>query len=185
MISIQDPHSMSHEERVKNIDIETYLSATQEEMRLVYNQLKEQITDPLQSDLLDFHADIWGYARAYIKSGELWKRFGFNGESQIVTINVEDRHNEILKFQRYTKSQLIALSKEGHKTNELSKLRLEHLNKAPKGVMLMTFYDPIKQALHGFPFDITFFDNYHEDETKSSMNRSFVRKRSTEFTLDD
>ena len=128
MVSIQDPLSMSDEDRKYLIDREPYVSATHEEMSIVYNKLSKEIKDPLQSDLLDFLADVWAYSRAYIDSGELWKRFGNNGESQVVTINVEDRHNDVIKFNRYTKSQLVALSKSNHPMNELSELRLKHLN---------------------------------------------------------
>ena len=185
MISIQDPLSMSDEDRKYLIDREPYVSATHEEMSIVYNKLSKEIKDPLQSDLLDFLADVWAYSRAYIDSGELWKRFGNNGESQVVTINVEDRHNDVIKFNRYTKSQLVALSKSNHPMNELSELRLKHLNTIPSGAMLMIFYDPRKQGLHGFPFDISLFDNHENNKVKSKKKKPFIRKRSRDFTLDD
>lgn len=185
MVSIQDPLSMSDEDRKYLIDREPWVSATHEEMDIVYNNLSKEIKDPLQSDLLDFLADVWAYNHAYIDSGELWKRFGHNGESQLVTINVEDRHKDIIKFERYTKSQLLALSKSNHPMNELSKLRLKHLNDVPSGAMLMLFYDPRKQALHGFPFDITFFDIHEDNKAKSTKKKPFIRKRSRDFTLDD
>ena len=161
MISIQDPLSMSYEERKNHVDREPYLSATHKEMGIVYNKLSNEINNPLQSDLLDFLADVWRYSRAYSDSGELWKIFGYNGESQMVTINVEDRHNDHLKFQRYTKSELVALSSDPkNPTNDLSKLRLSMLNKMPNGSMAIIFYDTTKERLHGFPFDITFYDIY-------------------------
>ena len=108
MVSIEDPLSMTDEYKKNLIDRTPYISATHEEMGIVYNKLSKEIKDPLQSDLLDFLADIWAYNRAYLDSGELWKRFGYNGESQIVLINVEDRYKDLIKFQRYTKSQLIS-----------------------------------------------------------------------------
>ena len=103
MVSIQDPLSMSHDEKKNLIDRTPYVSATHEEMGIVYNKLSKEIKDPLQSDLLDFLADVWAYIHAYLDSGELWKRFGYNGESQIVLISVEDRYKDVIKFQRYRK----------------------------------------------------------------------------------
>ena len=123
MISIQDPLSMSHDEKKNLIDRTPYVSATHEEMGIVYNKLSKEIKDPLQSDLLDFLADIWAYNHAYLDSGELWKRFGYNGESQIVLINVEDRYKDVIKFQRYTKTQLISLTNSDNPLNELSKIK--------------------------------------------------------------
>ena len=185
MISIQDPLSMSREEKKNLIDRTPYVYATHEEMGKVYNKLSKEIKDPLQSDLLDFLADIWAYNRAYLESGELWERFGYNGESQIVLINVEDRYKDVIKFQRYTKTQLISLSNSDNPMNELSKIRLKAVNDIPPGAMLMTFHDPTKEALHGFPFDISFFDNYEDDKAKSAKKKSFIKKRSRDFTLDD
>ena len=185
MISIQDPLSMSREEKKNLIDRTPYVSATHEEMGIVYNKLSKEIKDPLQSDLLDFLADIWAYNHAYIDSGELWKRFGYNGESQIVLINVEDRYKDVIKFQRYTKTQLISLSNSDNPMNELSKIRLKAVNNIPPGAMLMTFHDPTKEALHGFPFDVSFFDNYEDNKAKSAKKKSFIKKRSRDFTLDD
>ena len=185
MVSIQDPLSMSHEEKKNLIDRTPYVSATHEEMGIVYNKLSKEIKDPLQSDLLDFLADVWAYNHAYLDSGELWKRFGYNGESQIVLINVEDRDKDVIKFQRYTKTQLISLTNSDNHLNELSKIRLEAVNNIPQGAMLMTFHDPTKEALHGFPFDISFFDNYEDNKAKSAKKKSFIKKRSRDFTLDD
>jgi hypothetical protein len=185
MISIQDPLSMSREEEKNLIDRTPYVSATHEEMGIVYNKLSKEIKDPLQSDLLDFLADIWAYNHAYIDSGELWKRFGYNGESQIVLINVEDRYKDVIKFQRYTKTQLMSLSNSDNPMNELSKIRLKAVNNIPPGAMLMTFHDPTKEALHGFPFDVSFFDNYEDNKAKSAKKKSFIKKRSRDFTLDD
>ena len=185
MISIQDPLSMSREEKKNLIDRTPYVSATHEEMGIVYNKLSKEIKDPLQSDLLDFLADVWAYNHAYLDSGELWKRFGYNGESQIVLINVEDRYKDVIKFQRYTKTELISLSNSDHPTNELSKIRLKAVNNIPQGAMLMTFHDPTKESLHGFPFDISFFDNYEDNKAKSAKKKSFIKKRSRDFTLDD
>ena len=185
MISIQDPLSMSHDEKKNLIDRTPYVSATHEEMGIVYNKLSKEIKDPLQSDLLDFLADIWAYNHAYLDSGELWKRFGYNGESQIVLINVEDRYKDVIKFQRYTKTQLISLSNSDNPLNELSKIRLQAVNNIPQGAMLMTFHDSRKEALYGFPFDISFFDNYEDNKAKSAKKKSFIKKRSRDFTLDD
>jgi len=185
MISIQDPLSMSKEEKKNLIDRTPYVSATHEEMGIVYNKLSKEIKDPLQSDLLDFLADIWAYNHAYLDSGELWKRFGYNGESQIVLINVEDRYKDVIKFQRYTKTQLISLTNSDNPLNELSKIRLKAVNNIPQGAMLMTFHDPTKEALYGFPFDISFFDNYEGNKAKSAKKKSFIKKRSRDFTLDD
>ena len=185
MVSIKDPLSMSHDEKKNLIDRTPYVSATHEEMGIVYNKLSKEIQDPLQSDLLDFLADIWAYNHAYLDSGELWKRFGYNGESQIVLINVEDRYKDVIKFQRYTKTQLISLSNSDNPLNELSKIRLKAVNNIPQGAMLMTFHDPTKEALHGFPFDISFFDNYEDNKAKSTKKKSFNKKRSRDFTLDD
>ena len=187
MISIQDPLSMSYEERENHVDREPYLSATDEEMGIVYNKLSKEINDPLQSDLLDFTADVWRYARAYIDSGELWKRFGYNGESPLVVINVEDRYkgNGLVKFERYTKDQLIALSNSNNPLNEVSKIRLNFFNNAPSGAMLMLFCDPRRERLHGFPFDITFYDYHEQNKAKSKKKKPFFRKSSRDFTLDD
>ena len=185
MVSIKDPLSMSDGEKKNLIDRLPYVSATHEEMGIVYNKLSKEIQDPLQSDLLDFLADIWAYNHAYIDSGELWKRFGYNGESQIVLINVEDRYKDVIKFQRYTKTQLISLSNSDNPMNELSKIRLKAVNNIPQGAMLMTFHDPTKEALHGFPFDVSFYDNYEDNKTKSIKKKSFIKKRSRDFTLDD
>ena len=185
MISIQDPLSMSREEKKNLVDRTPYLSATHEEMGIVYNKLSKEIKDPLQSDLLDFLADIWAYLHAYLDSGELWKRFGYNGESQIVLINVEDRYKDVIKFQRYTKTQLISLTNSDNPLNEISKIRLKAVNNIPQGAMLMTFHDSRKEALYGFPFDISFFDNYEDNKAKSAKKKSFIKKRSRDFTLDD
>ena len=185
MVSIEDPLSMTDEYKKNLIDRTPYVSATHEEMGIVYNKLSKEIKDPLQSDLLDFLADIWAYNRAYLDSGELWKRFGYNGESQIVLINVEDRDKDVIKFQRYTKSQLISLTNSDNPLNKLSKIRLKAVNNIPQGAMLMTFHDPTKETLHGFPFDISFFDNYEENKAKSTKKKSFNKKRSRDFTLDD
>ena len=65
MVSIQDPLSMSDEERKNVVNREPYMSATDEEMSIVYNKLSNEINNPLQSDLLDFLADVWRYSRAY------------------------------------------------------------------------------------------------------------------------
>jgi len=187
MVSIQDPLSMSDEERrEQHVVREVYSSATDEEMSIVYNKLSKEINDTLQSDLLDFLADVWRYNRAYRASGELWEIFGYNGESQMVTINVEDRHNDHLKFQRYTKSQLVDLSSDhNNPTKELSKLRLSMLNKLPSGAMAILFYDSKKERLHGFPFDISFYDIYPENNPKRKKDKPFLRKSSRDFTLDD
>ena len=185
MVSIKDPLSMSHDEKKNLIDRTPYVSATHEEMGIVYNKLSKELKDRLQSDLLDFLADVWAYNHAYLDSGELWKRFGYNGESQIVLINVEDRYKDVIKFQRYTKTQLISLTNSDNPLNELSKIRLEAVNNIPQGAMLMTFHDPTKEALHGFPFDISFFDNYEDNKAKSAKKKSFIKKRSRDFTLDD
>ena len=185
MVSIEDPLSMTDEYKKNLIDRTPYVSATHEEMGIVYNKLSKEIKDPLQSDLLDFLADIWAYNRAYLDSGELWKRFGYNGESQIVLINVEDRDKDVIKFQRYTKSQLISLTNSDNPLNKLSKIRLKAVNNIPQGAMLMTFHDPTKETLHGFPFDISFFDNYEDNKAKSTKKKSFIKKRSRDFTLDD
>ena len=185
MVSIKDPLSMSEGEKKNLIDRTPYVSATHEEMGIVYNKLSKEIKDPIQSDLLDFLADIWAYNHAYLDSGELWKRFGYNGESQIVLINVEDRYKDVIQFQRYTKTELISLSNSDHPMNELSKLRLKAVNNIPQGAMLMTFHDPTKEALHGFPFDISFFDNYDDNKARSAKKKLFVKKRSRDFTLDD
>ena len=185
MVSIKDPLSMSDGEKKNLIDRLPYVSATHEEMGIVYNKLSKEIQDPLQSDLLDFLADIWAYNHAYIDSGELWKRFGYNGESQIVLINVEDRYKDVIKFQRYTKTQLISLSNSDNPMNELSKIRLKAVNNIPQGAMLMTFHDPTKEALHGFPFDVSFYDNYEDNKAKFAEKKSFIKKRSRDFTLDD
>ena len=185
MISIQDPLSMSKEEKKNLIDRTPYVSATHEEMGIVYNKLSKEIKDPLQSDLLDFLADIWAYNHAYLDSGELWKRFGYNGESQIVLISVEDRYKDVIKFQRYTKTQLISLTNSDNPLNEISKIRLKAVNNIPQGAMLMTFHDSRKEALYGFPFDISFFDNYEGNKAKSAKKKSFIKKRSRDFTLDD
>jgi len=186
MISIQDPLSMSYEERKNHVDREPYLSATHKEMGIVYNKLSKEINDPLQSDLLDFLADIWAYNRAYSASGELWRKFGYDGESQLVTINVEDRHSEVLLINRFTKSDLVALSSDhNNPSNELSKLRLSMLNKAPDGSMLLLFYDMKKERLHGFPFDVTFYDNREQYKLRSKNKKPFFRKSSRDFTLDD
>ena len=185
MVSIQDPLSMSHEEKKNLIDRTPYVSATHEEMGIVYNKLSKEIQDPLQSDLLDFLADVWAYNHAYLDSGELWKRFGYNGESQIVLINVEDRYKDVIKFQRYTKTQLISLTNSDNPLNEISKIRLKAVNNIPQGAMLMTFHDSRKEALYGFPFDISFFDNYEDNKAKSAKKKSFIKKRSRDFTLDD
>ncbi len=186
MVSIKDPPSMSDEEKESHVDREPYMSATDEEMGIVYNILSKELIDPLQSDLLDFLADVWRYNRAYADSGELWKIFGYDGESQMVTINVEDRHNNHLKFQRYTKSELIALSSDQYNpTNELSKLRHSMLDKIPSGAMAILFYDSKKERLHGFPFDIAFYDIYPENKPKQKKDKPFLRKSSRDFTLDD
>ena len=185
MVSIKDPLSMSKEEKKNLIDRTPYVSATHEEMGIVYNKLSKEIKDPLQSDLLDFLADIWAYNHAYLDSGELWKRFGYNGESQIVLINVEDRYKDVIKFQRYTKTQLISLTNSDNPLNEISKIRLKAVNNIPQGAMLMTFHDSRKEALYGFPFDISFFDNYEDNKAKSAKKKSFIKKRSRDFTLDD
>ena len=185
MVSIKDPLSMSKEEKKNLIDRTPYVSATHEEMGIVYNKLSKEIKDPLQSDLLDFLADIWAYNHAYLDSGELWERFGYNGESQIVLINVEDRYKDVIKFQRYTKTQLISLTNSNNPLNELSKIRLKAVNNIPQGAMLMTFHDSRKEALYGFPFDISFFDNYEDNKAKSAKKKSFIKKRSRDFTLDD
>ena len=185
MVSIKDPLSLSEGEKKNLIDRTPYVSATHEEMGIVYNKLSKEIKDPLQSDLLDFLADIWAYNHAYLDSGEVWKRFGYNGESQIVLINVEDRYKDVIKFQRYTKTQLISLTNSDNPLNELSKIRLKAVNNIPQGAMLMTFHDPTKEALHGFPFDISFFDNYEDNKAKSAKKKSFIKKRSRDFTLDD
>ena len=185
MVSIKDPLSMSKEEKKNLIDRTPYVSATHEEMGIVYNKLSKEIQDPLQSDLLDFLADIWAYNHAYLDSGELWERFGYNGESQIVLINVEDRYKDVIKFQRYTKTQLISLTNSDNPLNEISKIRLKAVNNIPQGAMLMTFHDSRKEALYGFPFDISFFDNYEDNKAKSAKKKSFIKKRSRDFTLDD
>ena len=185
MVSIKDPLSMSEGEKKNLVDRTPYFSATHEEMGIVYNKLSKEIKDPLQSDLLDFLADIWAYNHAYLDSGELWKRFGYNGESQIVLINVEDRYKDVIKFQRYTKTQLISLTNSDNPLNEISKIRLKAVNNIPQGAMLMTFHDSRKEALYGFPFDISFFDNYEDNKAKSAKKKSFIKKRSRDFTLDD
>ena len=185
MVSIKDPLSLSEGEKKNLIDRTPYVSATHEEMGIVYNKLSKEIKDPLQSDLLDFLADIWAYNHAYRDSGELWKRFGYNGESQIVLINVEDRYKDVIKFQRYTKTQLISLTNSDNPLNEISKIRLKAVNNIPQGAMLMTFHDSRKEALYGFPFDISFFDNYEDNKAKSAKKKSFIKKRSRDFTLDD
>ena len=185
MVSIKDPLSMSEGEKKNLVDRTPYFSATHEEMGIVYNKLSKELKDRLQSDLLDFLADVWAYNHAYLDSGELWKRFGYNGESQIVLISVEDRYKDVIKFQRYTKTQLISLTNSDNPLNELSKIRLEAVNNIPQGAMLMTFHDSRKEALYGFPFDISFFDNYEDNKAKSAKKKSFIKKRSRDFTLDD
>ena len=168
MISIQDPMSMEQEEIKGVSDAETYHNATHNQMKIAYNELSGEITHPLQSDLLDFLVDTWLCMKEYRKTGELWERFGDTVESQLVTINVEDPHQDNVIFQRFTKSDLVRFSsKKDNPNKELAALRLSAVSSIPVGWMMVTFYDPKKQQLHGFPFDISFVDasraNFQEE----------------------
>lgn len=162
MISPGDPISKSSSEKMDELNPEPYLSATKEEILIVYNNLKMKINDPLQSDLLDFLVDIWAYNHAYIKSNELWQRFGDSTETQLIEINVENRHNSSLKIMRFTESKLISYVQQNHPARDWCIGQLNIMNRSPKGSMLLYFIDTKMQKKHGFPFDLHF---YHEKST--------------------
>ena len=159
MISPKDPISMSLSDKRKEIDPELYMSATKEDLSIAYNNLKEEINDPLQSDLLDFLVDVWTYNHAYIKSNEFWEKFGDTRETQLVEINVKDRHNGDLRITRFTKSDLFYIYQQNHSARDWCKGQLSFMGRAPEGSMLLYFIDSKMQKIHGFPFDLHF---YHE-----------------------
>ena len=159
MTTMEDPISKTSKERAEHSRPAAYVNASYEEMEAAYGIMKKEAKTRLQSDLVDFLCDIWAYANAYKKSGELWRMFGDTKEKQLVEIGVSDRARNNLRINRFTTSDLKKQSKnERESVRKWALWQLEVINRpgTPEGAMFLYFVDGKMERIHGFPFDLTF-----------------------------
>lgn len=166
MLGIDDPVSLSPEERHKQARASEFFNAEEDDLVQAYLSIPVREKQPHFDSLFEFLINVRRYADAYQKSGELWKAFGDCETPQLVNIQMDaERHTGRLAIARFTREKLVELSKIPRQKS-WAEFYIPRLDALEGKVMVLLFTDDEKSRVFGFPFDVMLTSEPSDEEGK-------------------
>lgn len=154
LLGIEDPVSLSTEERKEATSVEDFFDAEEGELVEAFSTIQNNLKHPYTDDLFVFMMNVRRYSTAYSESGELWRAFGDYHYPQLVNIQMDaERHTGQLVIGRFTKEKLLEL-KNTPEQQIWAEFYLSRLNDLSGKIMILLFTDDEMSRRYGFPFDV-------------------------------
>jgi len=166
ILGIEDPVSITTEERHKQTRANEFFNAEEEDLVQAYLSIPVREKQPHFDPLFEFLINVRRYADAYQKSGELWKAFGDCETPQLVNIQMDaERYKGNLAIARFTRDRMVELLKDPRQKT-WAESYISYLDSLKGKIMILLFTDDDKSRVFGFPFDVmlTSEPNSEDDE---------------------